>query len=77
MIYETSPIAVMVFLAIVPLAVGLFGLSELMLEAERRFAPSKVGNIGSLRPSKAEWIQTRMAIVRASIIGFIIGILPA
>ncbi|WP_139006501.1 tripartite tricarboxylate transporter permease [Arthrobacter crystallopoietes] len=63
-------------ISIVPLAVGLFGLSELMLEAERRFAPSKVGNVGSLRPSKAEWLQTRMAIVRASIIGFIIGILP-
>lgn len=61
---------------IVPLAVGLFGISELMLEAERRFAPSSVGNIGTLWPSKVEWLQTRMAIVRASIVGFVIGILP-
>ncbi|WP_051297821.1 tripartite tricarboxylate transporter permease [Brevibacterium album] len=63
-------------ISIVPLAVGLFGISELMMEAERRFAPSSVGRIGTLWPSKAEWLLTRMAIVRASIIGFVVGILP-
>lgn len=64
-------------IGIVPLAVGLFGIGEVLYNAQHRFATQggsvKVSNV---LPTRADWLLTRMAIARASIIGTVIGLLP-
>jgi len=62
---------------IVAVAVGLFGIGEIMFNAEKGF----YGGLGKtvlnrVLPTKADWIMSRMAILRASVIGFFIGIIP-
>jgi putative tricarboxylic transport membrane protein len=62
---------------IVPIAMGLFGIGEILhnLEQQARgtLATSRVSNIW---PSMRDWIQSRGAILRGSVVGFFIGILP-
>jgi len=62
---------------IIPLVMGLFGVSEILinLEAslEREIFKTRLRN---LWPSLKDWAQARWAIVRGSIIGFLLGILP-
>lgn len=62
---------------IVAVAVGLFGIGEIMFNAEKGF----YGGLGKtvltrVLPSKADWVMSRMAILRGSVIGFFIGIIP-
>lgn len=62
---------------IVAVAVGLFGIGEIMFNAQKGF----YGGLGRTKlaqilPSKADWILSRLAILRASVIGFFIGIIP-
>lgn len=62
---------------IVAVAVGLFGIGEIMFNAEKGF----YGGLGKTKlarilPTKAEWVKSRLAILRASVIGFFIGIIP-
>jgi putative tricarboxylic transport membrane protein len=62
---------------IVAMAVGLFGLSEVFNTIyENRKDAFVSGPIGRLLPTKADLLLTRFAMLRASIIGFIIGVLP-
>lgn len=62
---------------IVAVAVGLFGLGEIMFNAEKGFYAGVAKTVlNRTLPTKADWIMTRMAILRASIIGFFIGIIP-
>lgn len=62
---------------IVPLAVGLFGLAEIIYIAQKRFRYSTdSGNIDRILPSAKDWVQTRWAILRAAFVGFFIGIIP-
>jgi putative tricarboxylic transport membrane protein len=62
---------------IVPLVMGLFGISEILenLEGELKREVFKA-RIGSLWPSLKDWMEAKWAIVRGSIIGFLLGILP-
>jgi len=61
----------------VPLAMGLFGLAEILYALEERHravhAPAKVTNVW---PSRADLRQAGGAIGRGSIIGFVLGVLP-
>ncbi|MEV4113438.1 tripartite tricarboxylate transporter permease [Nonomuraea sp. NPDC049695] len=61
----------------IPIAMGLFGLSEILYNLEERHnkvhAPAKVGNVW---PSRQDLRQSRGAIGRGSLIGFILGVLP-
>jgi len=61
----------------VPVAMGLFGLGEILYALEERHravrAPAKVTNVW---PSRADLRQARGAIGRGSIIGFVLGVLP-
>lgn len=62
---------------IIPLAVGLFGISEILVAIERGLTPGlKSTKLGRNLPTKSDWITARFAVVRASIIGFFVGILP-
>ncbi|MEE9913309.1 MAG: tripartite tricarboxylate transporter permease [Deltaproteobacteria bacterium] len=64
-------------LSVVPLAIGLFGLAEVFNNLEKT-AQAKYLNVTvrNMFPSKRQWLQARWAIVRGTIIGFFMGILP-
>jgi putative tricarboxylic transport membrane protein len=61
----------------VPIAMGLFGLGEILYNLEERHrsvqAPAKVANVW---PSRADLRQARGAIGRGSVLGFVLGVLP-
>lgn len=61
---------------IVPLAVGLFGIGEILVDAERRFFRSKMDKLGSYWPKWSELFGVRGAIARSSVIGFFLGLIP-
>lgn len=63
-------------LNIVPLAVGMFGISEVMIQAENRFKGVGVGVVGKIWPKFAEVLSLRMTILRSSILGFFLGLIP-
>jgi len=62
---------------IIPLVMGLFGISEILINLEqsleREIFKTRLRN---LWPSLKDWAQAKWAIVRGSIIGFLLGILP-
>lgn len=61
----------------VPVAMGLFGLGEILYNLEERHraaaAPAKVANVW---PSRADLKQSAGAVGRGSVLGFFLGILP-
>ncbi len=62
---------------LVPVVMGLFGIGEVLsnleLEIKREVFTKKVTH---LFPTLKDWSESRWAIVRGSIIGFFLGILP-
>jgi putative tricarboxylic transport membrane protein len=61
----------------VTIAMGLFGLSEVLTTLESKVNSEFVSSkIGRLFPSTQEWVESRWAIVRGSIIGFFAGVIP-
>jgi putative tricarboxylic transport membrane protein len=62
---------------IVPLVMGLFGISEILINIEQ---PLKreiyVTKIKGLLPTLQDWVVTKWAILRGTLIGFFLGILP-
>jgi putative tricarboxylic transport membrane protein len=61
----------------VALAMGLFGLGEILYNLEHR-ARAKLGRakVSNVWPSKEDWRQSRGAVGRGSVLGFVIGLLP-
>src|SRR5205085_8759533 len=64
-------------IGIVPVAVGLFGLGEI-LSTPSRNVTDKVASprLAELLPNRSEWRQSVMPIARGSVLGFVVGILP-
>jgi putative tricarboxylic transport membrane protein len=64
-------------IGIVPLVMGLFGVSEILENLEgnlqREVFKTRIRN---LWPSFKDWTDAKWAIVRGSVIGFVLGILP-
>jgi len=60
----------------VPLAMGLFGISEILSSAEAKLKAEKTPKIQGLFPRRGEWRTTLSAIMRGTGLGFIIGLLP-
>jgi putative tricarboxylic transport membrane protein len=61
----------------VPLAMGLFGISEVLINIEESAAPQILKTkIKNLFPSMLDWMKAKGAILRGSILGFFLGILP-
>lgn len=62
---------------IIPLVMGLFGISEILENLEgslkREIFKTRVKN---LWPSFQDWMEAKWAILRGSLIGFVLGILP-
>ena len=64
-------------ISVVPLAIGLFGLAEVFVNLEKT-KPVKILHvrIRNMFPGKSQWLQSRWAILRGTVIGFFLGILP-
>lgn len=64
-------------IGIAPLAMGLFGISEILLNVERTVKKGLVvSHVKNLLPSKKDWGQAFFPMIRGSITGFFLGILP-
>lgn len=64
-------------LGIVPVAVGLFGLGEILASASRANEEQvKTPKLAELLPTREEWQQSAAPIARGSVLGFLVGIVP-
>ena len=64
-------------ISFLPVAMGLFALSEVLLSAERSLSVTVYkAKVGSLLPTLADWVACKWSIVRGTLIGFLVGILP-
>jgi putative tricarboxylic transport membrane protein len=62
---------------LIPLIMGLLGISEVLLNVEKTIRRGLTEtSISHLFPSSKDWAQSQWAIVRGSLIGFFLGILP-
>lgn len=60
-----------------PIAMGLFGLGEILYSLEARSKGNVVSTkLGRPWPTITDWVQSRFAILRGTIIGFFLGVLP-
>jgi putative tricarboxylic transport membrane protein len=57
-------------------AMGLFGLSEILFYAEMATKTLKAPKVQGLLPKREEWRPTLMSIVRGTGLGFFVGLLP-
>jgi putative tricarboxylic transport membrane protein len=59
------------------MAVALFGIGEVLAQARDTSAKTEaITRIGNAYPSWSDWLQCRWAILRGTVIGYIIGVLP-
>lgn len=64
-------------IGLVPVAMGLFGISEALLNIEKNESPDVLKTkIKSFLPTLADWAQSKWAIIRGTLLGFFLGILP-
>jgi len=64
-------------IGIVPVAVGLFGISEILLSAgQDNKAVIRTPRLRELMPDRTEWRQSAGPIYRGTVLGFLIGIIP-
>jgi putative tricarboxylic transport membrane protein len=64
-------------LGVVPVAVGLFGLSEILISAGQPLRPDVIRpRLRELLPSRREWREAAGPMGRGTILGFLIGIIP-
>jgi putative tricarboxylic transport membrane protein len=56
---------------------GLFGIAEILISIEESAAPELLKTkIENIFPNLSDWMQAKGAILRGSILGFFLGILP-
>jgi putative tricarboxylic transport membrane protein len=61
----------------VPVVMGLFGISEVLLNLEKTFEREILkGEIKNYFPTKEDWRKSVLPILRGSVMGFFLGILP-
>ncbi len=61
----------------VPLAMGLFGITEILINTERAMKTELVANrVGRIWMSMQDWAEAKWATIRGSLIGFFVGLLP-
>lgn len=62
---------------LVPLVMGLFGISEVLLNVEQTLSQEVLKTqIKNLLPTRQDWAKAKGAIFRGTAIGFFLGILP-
>lgn len=61
----------------VTLAMGLFGIAEILVNLETKLKTQLVTTrVGRIWPALADWLESRYAVCRGSLIGFFVGLLP-
>jgi putative tricarboxylic transport membrane protein len=61
----------------VTLAMGMFGIGEILINLEKELTTELVTHkISHLWPTLKDWAESKWAVLRGSLIGFFIGILP-
>ena len=60
----------------VTIAMGLFGLSEILINAEQQLKTEKPPKLKGLLPRRDEWKPTLLSITRGTGLGFGIGLIP-
>ncbi|HRK19669.1 MAG TPA: tripartite tricarboxylate transporter permease [Hyphomicrobiaceae bacterium] len=64
-------------IGLVPVVMGLFGIAEILSNLEKSVERKVISaRIGSLWPTTEDWIRSKWAIVRGTVLGFFLGILP-
>lgn len=64
-------------LSIVPIAIGLFGVAEILQHMEQtRVVQAVKSGLKDILPTRADWKSSGGPILRGSVIGFVIGVLP-
>jgi putative tricarboxylic transport membrane protein len=64
-------------ISMVPLIMGLFGLGEVFLSLEEEISKiSVITHVKNLLPNLKDWKDSSWPIVRGSILGFLLGVLP-
>jgi putative tricarboxylic transport membrane protein len=64
-------------IGVVPVAVGLFGLAEILITAGQKNPQAVIKpRLRELLPSAQEWRESGLPIGRGTILGFLIGIIP-
>lgn len=64
-------------IGIVPVAVGLFGLGEILSTPSKSITNKVIApKLRELLPTRQEWNEASMPIARGSVLGFVIGIIP-
>ena len=62
---------------LVPIVMGLFGVAEILSNLEQELKREVIkANIGGLWPSLADWAASKWPILRGTVLGFFLGILP-
>jgi putative tricarboxylic transport membrane protein len=64
-------------IGLVPVVMGLFGISEMLLNIEQKIDREIFKTrVKGLLPTAQDWMQAKGAILRGTILGFFLGILP-
>jgi putative tricarboxylic transport membrane protein len=64
-------------IGLVPVVMGLFGVAEILSNLERQIQREVVTQrIGGLLPSRDDWSVSTMPMLRGTVLGFFLGILP-
>jgi putative tricarboxylic transport membrane protein len=64
-------------IGIAPVAMGLFGIGEVLVNLEQTVTTELVKTkVKNLFPSKLDWVESKWALVRGTLVGFVLGILP-
>jgi putative tricarboxylic transport membrane protein len=63
-------------IGIIPVAMGLFGLAEILLNAEKEFQQVTMEKITSLIPTRKEIRDSVWPIIRGTVLGTLLGLIP-
>jgi putative tricarboxylic transport membrane protein len=64
-------------IGLVPIVMGLFGVAEILSNLERVLKREVIAaRIGSLMPSRADWVASWWPMARGTVLGFFLGVLP-
>ncbi|MEW6531770.1 MAG: tripartite tricarboxylate transporter permease [Thermodesulfobacteriota bacterium] len=64
-------------IGLIPVVMGLFGISEILLNLETKIDREVFQTkVKGLLPTVEDWIRCKWALVRGTVIGFFLGILP-
>jgi putative tricarboxylic transport membrane protein len=75
--FTFDSITLMDGVGMVPVAMGMFGIAEVLVNLEQHLTQDVFSaRIGSIMPTLKDWADSKWAIVRGSLIGFFVGILP-